>query len=651
MWALIEQTRRFWREHFERAITALLAALTLFCYGFALRIPFFHDDLPIMTWLRRHGWRDIWFSQENGYYRPLAFTVYKAGTWLPLGARQVALHAVNVALLWASGVLIALLVRRSIGERVRAALAGVLLVIFPFLVEGIPWITALSHPLVLTLTLLATYAALRADDENSSTWWAVSLTATALAPLAHESGAITGVIVGGVWLLTRGFRPAPARRLALTGGGVLLNVAAVLARFFIPGAHTLAQMQGLQDLPQNFMYFLQGLLYPVAPFVQVLVTQGGHDFTLLSLAAVPVAALVLLLVRRGDDGRWVLASLWWWVFGALPAAASLRYGGLFVGARLYTLASAGIVMFWAGLIIEVRWRVCPRLIGQLLACAMALLLIGQNVAYLRHARRLYDLLDGIYAQVLDAAEEEAHAPLGFVNVPSALTWEARVYPLVTDNVVFVPGDYTNILEFIQVNVGWGEAHAATYGPLYVETDPTWLGLGPWLEGEALRTFVLEHETLWLGRYDRERAQFVLDRVGHVTAETDPTTEEIPQVHFEGGSMLLSTSVHVQGGGRWQLALEWQAAGPVDGTIFVHVVDQNGVLVAQDDGAALGGLFPLHLWREEERVHDLRYVTLPDGGAGPYSVRVGLYNDAGRFPAFVGRERSPDDAPTVSVFSP
>ncbi len=647
----IEHVRRFWNEHFGWMSAALLAALTVSGYRFALCLPFFHDDLPIMTWLSRNGWRDIWFSQENGYYRPLAFTVYKVGSWLPLGLRQMALHAVNVALLWASAVLLSRIVFRRTRDPEHAALAGIMLVVFPFLIEGIPWITALSHPLVLALTLLAAYAALRADEERASAWWAVSLTATALAPLAHESGAVSGVIVGGFWLLTCGLRPNVWRRIALAGAGVLLNVVAVLARYFIPGAHTLAQMEGLQDLPQNGMYFLQGLLYPLAPVVQRLVeTQGWHDFTLLGLAAVPVAALTGLLVWRNGEGRRVLSGLWWWAWGALPAAASIRYGGLFVGARIYTLTSAGIVLFWAGLITEVGHRVRPRLLGRLLAVCMALTLVVQNVAYLRHVRRLYELLDGVYEEVLAAAEDETDAPLGFVNVPSSLIWEERTYPLVTDNVVFVPDAYSNLGEFIQVNVGWREAHAATYGPISVETDPAWLGQGAWLDGESLREFALTHPALWLSRYDVGQSRFALERVGRVSAGADvaPASDV---ARFEGGPRLLSAVVRPQERDRWQIALEWEAAGPVNATVLVHVVDANGELIVQADGAALGGLLPLYLWQPGEQVRDLRYVTLPAGSAGPIAVRVGLYNDAGRFPAFVDGERCPDDAPIVATFSP
>jgi hypothetical protein len=501
------------------------------------------------------------------------------------------------------------------------------------------------------LTLLAAYAALRADDEGAVIWWAISLTATAMAPLAHESGAMAGVIVGGFWLLTRGFRPQIGRRLALAGTGVALNVAAVGARFFIPGAHTVAQMQGLQDLPQNGMYFLQGLLYPVAPFVQTLVqSQGWHDFTLLGIGAGLVALLVGILLRLGSGRRWVLGSLWWWACGALPAAASLRYGGLFVGARLYTLASAGIIIFWAGLMVELGKRMRPGGLGKIVASMMVLLLIGQNVAYLRHARRLYVMLDAVYDDVLAATRGEAEGSLGFVNVPSALKWDQRVYPLVTDNVVFVPDEYSNLSEFVHVNVGWREVQAATYGPITQVTDPAWLGLGPWLEGDAVRVFALEQSTLWVARYDESQAGFLLDRVGDLNVGQS-TAPSLDGVQYTDGPILLSAEPRQEESGRWALTLEWQARGPVPATVFLHVLDPSGQLVTQADGPALGGLLPLSQWQAGDRIQDIRYVTLPVNGEGPYAVHVGLYNEQGRLPAFVDGERTPDDAPQVGVLVP
>ncbi|MEA3308542.1 MAG: hypothetical protein U9Q70_03395, partial [Chloroflexota bacterium] len=188
---------RLWRTHHGLVSALSLGLLVWFCYHFALHLPFFHDDLPIISWLQQHNWRDIWLTQENNYYRPLAFSIYKLGLLFPLGIRQIVLHAVNLILLWWGAVLVRQIVMHCERHAGRALLAGALFVIFPFFAESVPWITALSHPLVVTLILLSAYAALKATATGRSSYWGLSLLATALAPLAHESGAVCGVIVGG----------------------------------------------------------------------------------------------------------------------------------------------------------------------------------------------------------------------------------------------------------------------------------------------------------------------------------------------------------------------------------------------------------------------------------------------------------------------
>ena len=69
---------------------------------------------------------------------------------------------------------------------------------------------------------------------------------------------------------------------------------------------------------------------------------------------------------------------------------------------------------------------------------------------------------------------------------------------------------------------------------------------------------------------------------------------------------------------------WQATdAPQQTTLFVHVVDAAGNLVAQADGDPLGGSYPLDLWPDGSRVLDTRRVDLEEtSGLG---VRVGLYD--------------------------
>ena len=75
-----------------------------------------------------------------------------------------------------------------------------------------------------------------------------------------------------------------------------------------------------------------------------------------------------------------------------------------------------------------------------------------------------------------------------------------------------------------------------------------------------------------------------------------------------------------------LTLIWNCLAPLspDETIFVHVFDAQGQLVAQADGAPLHELFPLSECQPGEQIRDVRSLTLP---TGTFTIKVGVYNRA------------------------
>ncbi|HRF46789.1 MAG TPA: hypothetical protein PLC98_04115 [Anaerolineales bacterium] len=79
---------------------------------------------------------------------------------------------------------------------------------------------------------------------------------------------------------------------------------------------------------------------------------------------------------------------------------------------------------------------------------------------------------------------------------------------------------------------------------------------------------------------------------------------------------------------------WRADQHVDFdfTLFVHVVDRHGNLIAQSDGQPDGGSYPTTLWDIDERFLEERTLAAPPG---EYLVYVGWYRwDTGeRLPAF------------------
>jgi hypothetical protein len=667
--------RYLWRRHDAWVSAAFSAGLLLLAYGFILRLPFFYDDLPIMTWLSRHNWLDIWLhSSENAHYRPLAFTVYKLGMVLPVAPRQVLLHAIPLIVHWISALFVFHLVKLFNGRREEALLAGSLFAVFPFNYHAIPSVTALSHPLVTALTLAAVFGALRAVRGHSSRWWAASLSATALAPFAHESGSVCGLIVFGVILIQNaGVSGAPrflragwhdlrylVRRLSrdLTpmlrmhrqsilalSLGVVFNMAVVLLWRHIPGVREVRWL-GLHDWLENSMFFLHGLLYPVAPVIGWLVNQqGAHDFTLIGFATILFLLVTSGLARRNGDWRWVAQGLWWWGLSALPAAVSLRFSDLFIAPRLHALSSAGIVILWAGVILRLGRQVRLARGRQFVWGILAGAILIQNLAFLGRQRALFTTLGETYRRVLDAARVEADAPLGFVNVPAWLAHREQVYPVISEGVEFVPAD-SSVGEFIWVNLSSRDAEGVMFTPVLQETAQVFGVRGADLNWEEMRQFAIDRRTVWRTYY--EDGAFIPRRVGSILEGTP--RREGPLVYYQGGPSLESAEIEKRSDGRWALYLAWWAAGPVDGEIFVHVQDPAGNLVAQADGPALGGTVPLWLWQAGDRIYEVRYLWLP-GDSGPYEVRAGVYNAAGRFPAIMGGGRVSEDAATVVTIEP
>ncbi len=639
-----ERVRELWRCHAVEIAVAVTGVLALFCYGFVLRLPFFRDDLPIMTWLSSRSWAEIWTrSSENQFYRPLAFTIYKLGRQLPSGADRVTLHAVSLLIHWASACLVIAVVKLRGRSDEEALLAATLFVVFPFTFMAIPWITAMSHPLVTVLTLLAVAAALKSQQVDAMRWWGLSLLATVLAPMAHESGYLCGVMVAGVLLIERGL--GRVRRLSPLVFGIGLNVATLIWRSSVPGAGRAAFI-GLRDWVGNTMFSLHGLVYPLGSLIGTLVSRFGiQDFLLVLIAAIGLVVVSLALTLRDRDPRWMASGLWWWACGVLPAAVSLSYGYNYTSPRVYSLAAPGLAMVWAALIVKLASVAAARWFRIGIALSLSTAIVTQNVAFLRRQRHLFTTLNAVYRRVLDVAAYDGGEPApGFVNLPSSLAYPEKTYAMILETVLFVP-PYSDLQEFFAVN-GLQQADAVVFSPVVVDSGYVCALRGEGLAWDDMRQFAVEHESIWLARWRGGR--MTLDQVGSIEADAQVASSD-PLVTFEDGIAIESASMKKTAREGWAVAIDWLAQGPVDAQVFVHVRDANGRMVMQADGPALGGMIPPWSWRRGDRIHDVRYVSAC--AASPCSIQVGLFNQDGRYPAYLGEGRCADDVCPLTSFDP
>lgn len=124
----------------------------------------------------------------------------------------------------------------------------------------------------------------------------------------------------------------------------------------------------------------------------------------------------------------------------------------------------------------------------------------------------------------------------------------------------------------------------------------------------------------------------------------------PQVRFLGYTLAEET---VEAGSMVRLDLFWQADEPLAErySVFVHLVDGDGRLVAQQDGEPVGGFRPTTTWRAGEVIHDRIGVLLPtDLAAGEYRLQVGMYRpeSGDRLPVSVAGEPEPISSDNIPV---
>jgi hypothetical protein len=76
----------------------------------------------------------------------------------------------------------------------------------------------------------------------------------------------------------------------------------------------------------------------------------------------------------------------------------------------------------------------------------------------------------------------------------------------------------------------------------------------------------------------------------------------------------------------QVVLYWHDLAPIDAsyTVFVHVADASGKVVAQHDGPPRSGRYPTNAWAPGESTRDSHTVDVSTLKPGHYRVLVGLY---------------------------
>jgi len=107
------------------------------------------------------------------------------------------------------------------------------------------------------------------------------------------------------------------------------------------------------------------------------------------------------------------------------------------------------------------------------------------------------------------------------------------------------------------------------------------------------------------------------------------------INFDGNLELLGAEVDrgvVQPGDSIKVTLYWRALQLIDRNFveFVHLIDDQGIIVAQRDTWPGRGMYPTILWKPGEVIADTLTLHVPDGAYAPANaiLQVGLYEQDG-----------------------
>ena len=152
----------------------------------------------------------------------------------------------------------------------------------------------------------------------------------------------------------------------------------------------------------------------------------------------------------------------------------------------------------------------------------------------------------------------------------------------------------------------------------------------WTVGDVVRS---QHEVWLQADLPSGDYRFVLDGIPLETVSINapprlterPTIDQAVNSLWANGIELVGYNLTVEDG-QHTLELVWQTADflPESYRVFIHLLDEDGNIVAQADGVPAGWSRPTTGWRPGEFVIDRHTIGLPDG-AELAQTRIGLYS--------------------------
>jgi uncharacterized membrane protein len=241
----------------------------------------------------------------------------------------------------------------------------------------------------------------------------------------------------------------------------------------------------------------------------------------------------------------------------------------------------------------------------------------------------------LYWQALQPIKRKLYLYPFFLNARGEIVEDTRQRPMITQ--LWYPPRRWRVGETVMTTtLPWRLGERWSLGVGVLVGTSNWENRGARLKvselaltsGSALEGRLMEEGT-WvrLATFERRGRALVILSPGHVVSS--PTRSLYVDL---GGQMVLQgcdvTPTPARPGESMTVMLTWQAAADMnlDYTVFVHLVDADGRIVAQHDGQPWDGVpLPTSSWHAGEVLRDIHVLTLPpDLSSGVYRLQLGAY---------------------------
>ncbi len=442
--------------------SALPLSGALWLYAPVVGFSFLMDDSFDLTIARRASVVAILTQSMYGstYFRPLTFLLYKAIQALFDGYSPVPYHALSLTLHVVNGLLLLVLLRRSVGWG-WAVLPASLFVTFPFSYQAVQIVCSLPHLVVTTLALgalLVWTSAPRSAGRARLLLRILGVSLAFLAPAFHENGVLVGfVLIGHTLLFPFGKMGTTIRREWAWLAALLAGPTVYLLWSSWATGRSRATVVSGSDVGRNLLWWVQAAAYPLTRQLALVFDPrwlAGHARGTVLATGLCGLLAALVLHAGGSQLRLALLALGLAFIAFLPAALLLRYAGYLEDApRLLYPVAAAIATFW-GLLPRalVRRRAASRLLSVLAVGFLGLCLV-QSAVFVARRTAMAQRASVLQEAVVTLARENPGWPLVIIDAPAWLAFDRYEYPLGHFGMPVQPA-YHGFDALLEARLGW-----------------------------------------------------------------------------------------------------------------------------------------------------------------------------------------------------